>query len=73
MSSSSSLFIYHIIFVLISYKFFYFIQAVPIDNGIIDKPEIGCEPIDITVSFSTKNAFYGHVYIKGRYDEPGCR
>lgn len=47
--------------------------AVPIDNGIVGEPEIECGPVSIGVSLSTRNTFDGHVYVKGRYDEPGCR
>ena len=39
----------------------------------LGEPEVECGPTTITVSFSTQKAFEGHVYVKGLYDEEGCR
>jgi hypothetical protein len=47
--------------------------AIPIDNGVEGEPEIECGPTSITVNFNTQNTFEGHVYVKGLYNEPGCR
>uniref|UniRef100_A0A914ZKP4 ZP domain-containing protein n=1 Tax=Parascaris univalens TaxID=6257 RepID=A0A914ZKP4_PARUN len=32
-----------------------------------------CGPTSITVNFNTRNPFEGHVYVKGLYDQEGCR
>ncbi|VDK27980.1 unnamed protein product [Gongylonema pulchrum] len=55
-------------FVLIS-----FAVAIPVDNGVEGEPEIECGPTSITVNFNTRNPFEGHVYVKGLYDQQGCR
>ncbi|VDM08847.1 unnamed protein product, partial [Wuchereria bancrofti] len=56
--------------------------AIPVDNGVevssnthsfIGEPEIECGPTSITINFNTRNAFEGHVYVKGLYDQEGCR
>ncbi|KAK0393102.1 hypothetical protein QR680_000055 [Steinernema hermaphroditum] len=47
--------------------------AIPIDNGVEGEPEIECGPMSISVVFNTRNRFDGHVFVKGRYDEAGCR
>uniref|UniRef100_A0A183DF40 ZP domain-containing protein n=1 Tax=Gongylonema pulchrum TaxID=637853 RepID=A0A183DF40_9BILA len=39
----------------------------------LGEPEIECGPTSITVNFNTRNAFEGHVYVKGLYDQEGCR
>uniref|UniRef100_A0A914WMY4 ZP domain-containing protein n=2 Tax=Plectus sambesii TaxID=2011161 RepID=A0A914WMY4_9BILA len=49
------------------------VVAIPIDNGVEGEPEIECGSTSITISFNTQNNFEGHVYVKGRYAEPGCR
>lgn len=36
-------------------------------------PEVECGATGITVNFNTRNNFEGHVYVKGRYSEAGCR
>uniref|UniRef100_A0A1I7SJ83 ZP domain-containing protein n=2 Tax=Bursaphelenchus xylophilus TaxID=6326 RepID=A0A1I7SJ83_BURXY len=45
----------------------------PVDNGVEGEPEIECGPTSITVNFNTRNAFDGHVYVKGLFDQQGCR
>nr|CTP81397.1 Bm5273 [Brugia malayi] len=47
--------------------------AIPVDNGVEGEPEIECGPTSITINFNTRNAFEGHVYVKGLYDQEGCR
>ena len=47
--------------------------AVPVDNGVEGDPEIECGPTSVTVNFNTRNSFEGHVYVKGLYDQDGCR
>lgn len=49
------------------------VQAVPVDNGVEGEPEIECGPTSITVNFNTRNPFEGHVYVKGLFDQAGCR
>ncbi|VDM25491.1 unnamed protein product [Toxocara canis] len=51
----------------------YLAAAVPVDNGIEGDPEVECGPTSITVSFNTNNPFEGHVFVKGLYDQDGCR
>lgn len=50
-----------------------FAATIPIDNGIEGDPEIECGASSITVNFNTRNNFEGHVYVKGRFAEQGCR
>uniref|UniRef100_A0A914RZS3 ZP domain-containing protein n=1 Tax=Parascaris equorum TaxID=6256 RepID=A0A914RZS3_PAREQ len=50
-----------------------FTVAIPVDNGVEGEPEIECGPTSITVNFNTRNQFEGHVYVKGLYDQEGCR
>nr|AAB66646.1 CUT-1-like cuticlin protein precursor [Ascaris lumbricoides] len=47
--------------------------AIPVDNGVEGEPEIECGPTSITVNFNTRNPFEGHAYVKGLYDQEGCR
>lgn len=47
--------------------------AIPVDNGVEGEPEIECGPSSITVNFNTRNPFEGHVYVKGLFDQEGCR
>lgn len=47
--------------------------AIPVDNGVEGDPEIECGPTSLTINFNTQNSFEGHVYVKGRYAEAGCR
>ncbi|VDK44514.1 unnamed protein product [Anisakis simplex] len=49
------------------------VSSIPVDNGVEGKPEIECGPTSITVNFNTRNPFDGHVYVKGLYDQEGCR
>ncbi|EPB79759.1 hypothetical protein ANCCEY_01133 [Ancylostoma ceylanicum] len=49
------------------------VDAIPVDNGVEGEPEIECGPSSITVNFNTRNPFEGHVYVKGLYDQAGCR
>ncbi|VDN01308.1 unnamed protein product [Thelazia callipaeda] len=49
------------------------LNAIPIDNGVEGEPEIECGPMSITVNFNTRNPFEGHVYVKGLYEQEGCR
>ncbi|RCN46945.1 zona pellucida-like domain protein [Ancylostoma caninum] len=49
------------------------VNAIPVDNGVEGEPEIECGPSSITVNFNTRNPFEGHVYVKGLYDQAGCR
>lgn len=35
--------------------------------------QVECGPTSITVNFNTRNPFEGHVYVKGLYDQQGCR
>ncbi|KAI6242899.1 Cuticlin-1 [Aphelenchoides fujianensis] len=53
--------------------FFGLAAAIPVDNGVEGEPEIECGPTSITVNFNTRNPFEGHVYVKGLFDQPGCR
>uniref|UniRef100_A0A1I8AP99 ZP domain-containing protein n=1 Tax=Steinernema glaseri TaxID=37863 RepID=A0A1I8AP99_9BILA len=50
-----------------------FVAAIPVDNGVEGDPEIECGGSAITINFNTQNTFEGHVYVKGLYNEPGCR
>lgn len=50
-----------------------FVAATPIDNGVEGEPEIECAANSITVNFNTRNDFQGHVYVKGRFGEQGCK
>ncbi|CAJ0587097.1 unnamed protein product, partial [Mesorhabditis spiculigera] len=47
--------------------------SIPIDNGVEGEPEIECGPTSVIVNFNTRNSFDGHVYVKGLYDQDGCR
>ncbi|KAF1765428.1 hypothetical protein GCK72_005380 [Caenorhabditis remanei] len=47
--------------------------AIPVDNNVEGEPEVECGPNSITVNFNTRNPFEGHVYVKGLYDQAGCR
>jgi hypothetical protein len=47
--------------------------SIPVDNGVEGEPEIECGPTSITVNFNTRNPFEGHVYVKGLFDQQGCR
>ncbi|RCN36159.1 hypothetical protein ANCCAN_17971 [Ancylostoma caninum] len=47
--------------------------AIPVDNGVEGEPEIECGPTSVTVNFNTRNAFEGHVYVKGLFDHEECR
>ena len=49
------------------------INATPIDNGVEGDPEIECGPTAISINFNTQNNFEGHVYVKNRFAEEGCR
>ncbi|CAJ0932395.1 unnamed protein product, partial [Mesorhabditis belari] len=49
------------------------ILAIPIDNGVEGDPEIECGPTSVLVNFNTRNVFDGHVYVKGFYEQDGCR
>uniref|UniRef100_A0A9J2P2H9 ZP domain-containing protein n=1 Tax=Ascaris lumbricoides TaxID=6252 RepID=A0A9J2P2H9_ASCLU len=49
------------------------VVAIPVDNGVEGEPEIECGPTSITVNFNTRNPFEGHVYVKGLYEQEGCR
>ena len=49
------------------------VGAIPVDNGVEGEPEIECGPTAITVNFNTRNVFQGHVYVKGLFDQTGCR
>ena len=40
---------------------------------VLGEPEIECTSDSILVNFNTEDAFEGHVYVKGHYDEAGCR
>uniref|UniRef100_A0A914UPQ2 ZP domain-containing protein n=1 Tax=Plectus sambesii TaxID=2011161 RepID=A0A914UPQ2_9BILA len=48
-------------------------NAIPVDNGVEGDPEIECGPTSITVNFNTQKAFEGKVYVKGLFDQAGCR
>uniref|UniRef100_A0A914LXC7 ZP domain-containing protein n=2 Tax=Meloidogyne TaxID=189290 RepID=A0A914LXC7_MELIC len=50
-----------------------FIDSIPVDNSLVGEPEIECGPTSITVNFNTQNPFEGHVYVKGLFDQQGCR
>ncbi|KHN87045.1 Cuticlin-1 [Toxocara canis] len=49
------------------------VGAIPVDNGVEGEPEIECGPTSITVNFNTRNPFEGHIYVKGLYEQEGCR
>ncbi|KAL6736674.1 hypothetical protein Aduo_006996 [Ancylostoma duodenale] len=48
-------------------------HTIPVDNGVEGEPEIECGPTSVTVNFNTRNAFEGHVYVKGLFDHEECR
>ncbi|KAI3415384.1 hypothetical protein GPALN_004992 [Globodera pallida] len=50
-----------------------FVSAIPVDNGVEGEPEIECGPTSVTINFNTRNPFEGHVYVKGLFDQAGCR
>jgi len=58
---------------LIAFAIFGACVAIPVDNGVEGEPEIECGPTSITVNFNTRNPFEGHVYVKGLFDQDGCR
>jgi hypothetical protein len=58
---------------LIAFALFGASIAIPVDNGVEGEPEIECGPTSITVNFNTRNPFEGHVYVKGLFDQDGCR
>lgn len=39
----------------------------------LGEPEIECGPTAITVSFNTQAEFEGRVYVKGLFNQQGCR
>ncbi|CAG9530723.1 unnamed protein product [Cercopithifilaria johnstoni] len=43
------------------------------DNGLIESPEIKCNPDTIELSFKTRREFRGKVFVKGHYSNPNCR
>ena len=49
------------------------VRAIPVDNSLVGEPEIECGATSITVNFNTQNPFEGHVYVKGLFDQQGCR
>ncbi|KAK6041818.1 zona pellucida-like domain protein [Cooperia oncophora] len=49
------------------------VQSIPVDNGVEGEPEIECGSTAITVNFNTRNAFEGHVYVKGFFSDKRCR
>lgn len=49
------------------------VHSIPVDNGVEGEPEIECGPTSVTVNFNTRNAFDGHVYVKGLFDKQECR
>ncbi|KAL3103989.1 hypothetical protein niasHT_020682 [Heterodera trifolii] len=49
------------------------VSAIPVDNGVEGEPEIECGPTSVTINFNTRNPFEGHVYVKGLFDQGGCR
>jgi hypothetical protein len=59
--------------ILIAFALFGAALAIPVDNGVEGEPEIECGPTSITVNFNTRNPFEGHVYVKGLFDQDGCR
>lgn len=61
------------IFTVVCLAFIGFTIAIPLDNGVEGEPEIECGPTSITINFNTRNSFEGHVYVKGLYDQQGCR
>lgn len=61
---------YCIAFVLV---LVHFANSIPIDNGVEGDPEIECGANSISVNFNVRNNFEGHVYVKGRFAEGGCR
>ncbi|VDM46342.1 unnamed protein product [Toxocara canis] len=47
--------------------------AIPVDNEVEGDPEIECGVDAIGVSFNTRNAFNGHLYVKGHFDDVECK
>lgn len=47
--------------------------TIPIDNGVEGDPEVECGATGMTINFNIRNPFEGHVYVKGRFAESGCR
>ncbi|KRY56574.1 Elongation factor Tu GTP-binding domain-containing protein 1 [Trichinella britovi] len=44
-----------------------------LDNDVIKEPAVVCDHDRIMFTFETKNPFTGHVFVKGKYDDPNCR
>ncbi|GMT36040.1 hypothetical protein PFISCL1PPCAC_27337, partial [Pristionchus fissidentatus] len=49
------------------------ILSIPVDNEVIDEPEIECGPTSITINANVRKEFTGHVYVKGLYNDANCR
>uniref|UniRef100_A0A0N5AEM3 ZP domain-containing protein n=1 Tax=Syphacia muris TaxID=451379 RepID=A0A0N5AEM3_9BILA len=60
-------------FILLYLTLVGFCSSIPIDNGVEGEPEVECGATSITVNFNTEKPFQGHVYVKGLFDEEGCR
>uniref|UniRef100_A0A915DQC7 ZP domain-containing protein n=1 Tax=Ditylenchus dipsaci TaxID=166011 RepID=A0A915DQC7_9BILA len=50
-----------------------FVGAIPVDNGVEGEPTIECGADAIEVTFKTRNAFNGRLYVKGRYGQGDCQ
>ncbi|CAD6195250.1 unnamed protein product [Caenorhabditis auriculariae] len=59
--------------IVVATAFVALVRAIPVDNNVEGEPEVECGPNSITVNFNTRNPFEGHVYVKGLYDQEGCR
>uniref|UniRef100_A0A915JQ88 ZP domain-containing protein n=1 Tax=Romanomermis culicivorax TaxID=13658 RepID=A0A915JQ88_ROMCU len=49
------------------------IFGIPIDNGVEGDPEVECGASSVSINFNTKNAFQGHIYAKGYFNDTECR
>uniref|UniRef100_A0A7I4Z5U3 Cuticlin-1 n=1 Tax=Haemonchus contortus TaxID=6289 RepID=A0A7I4Z5U3_HAECO len=44
-----------------------------VDNGLVGEPVIECGSESLSVRFTTRSPFEGHIYVKGHYWSQGCR
>ncbi|KAI6182787.1 ZP domain-containing protein [Aphelenchoides bicaudatus] len=63
----------HSLFYLLVLTKIYTFTSIPIDNGVEGKPIINCGSNEIEVSFKTRSAFQGRLYVKGQSNDNDCQ